>query len=43
MLKLFRDRNDWLERWEKSTRDPQVASQKEYLKLKRGTLQVGVY
>ncbi len=43
MLSLFRDRNEWLERWEKEhPDDPQVASQKEYLKLKRGTLQVSV-
>ena len=44
MLNLFRDRNDWLERWEKEhPDDPQVATQKEYLKRKRGTLQVGSY
>ena len=44
MLNLLEDRNDWLERWEKEhPDDPQVASQKEYLKRKRGTLQVGAY
>jgi tetratricopeptide (TPR) repeat protein len=42
MLNQLRDRNHWLERWEKEhPDDPQVAVQKEYLKNKRGTLQVG--
>ncbi len=41
MLGQLRDRNSWLERWEKEhPDDPQVAIQKEFLKRKRGTLQV---
>lgn len=44
MLNLLQDRNEWLERWEREhPDDPQVASQKEYLKHKRGTLQVSAY
>jgi hypothetical protein len=40
MLGRFRDRNYWLERWEKEhPDDPQVALQKEFLTRKRGTLQ----
>jgi tetratricopeptide (TPR) repeat protein len=39
MLKQFRERNHWLERWEKEhPDDSQVADQKEYLKRKRGAL-----
>jgi tetratricopeptide (TPR) repeat protein len=40
MLRDFRERNRWLERWEKEhPDDSQVAIQKEYLKNKRGTFQ----
>lgn len=40
MLSQFRDRNYWLDRWEKEhPDDPRVASEKEYIKQKRGTLQ----
>jgi tetratricopeptide (TPR) repeat protein len=39
MLRKFRDRNYWLDQWEKEhPDDPQVAIQKEYLRRKRGTL-----
>lgn len=39
MLNQLRERNYWLERWEKEhPDDPQVGMQKEYLKRKRGTL-----
>ena len=39
MLGRFRDRNFWLERWEKEhPDDPQVVVQKEYLMRKRGKL-----
>jgi tetratricopeptide (TPR) repeat protein len=42
MLHRLRERNQWLERWEKEhPDDPQVASQKDFLKRKRGTLQIG--
>jgi tetratricopeptide (TPR) repeat protein len=42
MLNQFRDRNQWLDRWEREhPDDPQVAIQKEYLTRKRGTLLVG--
>jgi len=41
MLSQFRDRNYWLDRWEKEhPDDPRVVSEKEYIKQKRGTLQV---
>lgn len=41
MLNRFRERNQWLERWEREhPDDPQVAVQKEYLMKKRGTLQI---
>jgi len=44
MLNLLQDRNYWLERWEREhPDDPQVISQKEYLKRKRGSLLVGAY
>jgi hypothetical protein len=40
MLNEFRDRNYWLDRWEKEhPDDPHVAIEKEYIKQKRGTLQ----
>ena len=39
MLNQFRERNHWLDRWEKEhPDDPQVALQKEYLMRKRGSL-----
>ena len=39
MLNQLRERNYWLERWEKEhPDDPQVAIQKDYLKRKRGSL-----
>lgn len=39
MLSRLEDRNYWLERWEKEhPDDTQVASQKEYIRRKRGTL-----
>jgi tetratricopeptide (TPR) repeat protein len=41
MLNQLRERNYWLERWEKEhPDDPQVAVQKEFLQRKRGTLKV---
>lgn len=41
MLNQFRDRNYWLERWEREhPDDPQVAIQKEYILRKRGSLSV---
>ena len=44
MLERLRDRNGWLERWEKEhPDDPEVARQKEYLNRKRGGLHVGAY
>jgi len=44
MLGRIRDRNHWLENWEKEhPDDPLVAKQKEYLKGKRGSLQSGEY
>jgi tetratricopeptide (TPR) repeat protein len=44
MLNRLEDRNYWLERWEKEhADDPQVATQKEYLMHKRGTLRVIAY
>jgi uncharacterized Fe-S cluster-containing radical SAM superfamily enzyme len=39
MLNQFRDRNRWLERWEKEhPDDPMVNVEKEYLIKKRGGL-----
>ena len=39
MLGRFRDRNYWLDRWEKEhPDDPQVAIEKAYLRRKRGSL-----
>jgi tetratricopeptide (TPR) repeat protein len=39
MLNQLRDRNRWLERWEKEhPDDPQIAGQKEFLIRKRGSL-----
>lgn len=43
MLNQLRDRNYWLERWEKEhADDPQVAVQKEFLMRKRGSLSASV-
>jgi tetratricopeptide (TPR) repeat protein len=43
MLNRFDDRNYWLERWEKEHEDdPRVATQKEYILRKRGTLRLRV-
>jgi tetratricopeptide (TPR) repeat protein len=40
MLHELRERNYWLERWEKEhPDDPQVSAQKEFLRQKRGSLQ----
>jgi tetratricopeptide (TPR) repeat protein len=42
MLNQIRERNHWLERWEKEHPDDlQIASQKEFLVRKRGTLMLG--
>jgi tetratricopeptide (TPR) repeat protein len=39
MLNRFKERNNWLDRWEREhPDDPQVAIQKEFLKRKRGAL-----
>jgi hypothetical protein len=39
MLHRFKDRNYWLERWEKEhSDDPQVEVQKDYILRKRGGL-----
>lgn len=44
MLNRLRERNLWLERWEKEhPDDPQVETQKQYLMRKRGTLQISTY
>ncbi|HZR64409.1 MAG TPA: hypothetical protein VFA85_04625 [Terriglobales bacterium] len=41
MLNQLRERNYWLERWEKEhPDDPEVAAQKEFIQRKRGTLKV---
>lgn len=42
MLGRFRERDQWLERWEKEhPDDPQVARQKQILRNKRGTMYLG--
>lgn len=42
MLNQFRDRNRWLERWEREhPDDPMVAVEKDYLIKKRGSLSIG--
>jgi len=41
MLERFRERNRWLERWEKEhPDDPQVARRKEILSRKRGSVRI---
>jgi tetratricopeptide (TPR) repeat protein len=44
MLNQFRERNRWLERWEaEHPDDPQVALEKEFIIIKRGSLAAGVH
>lgn len=44
MLGLFRERDVWLERWEKEhPDDPRVVRQKEFLRNKRGSFQAPAF